>query len=402
MDYIRHVYNSIFKIDKQKLILNFVLIPFLCPRGFTFYFWEYTWFFTSWLYLAVVVILLEVLLIFRTERRGKLRKMSCVNWLMCYFFVMALITFLVRFSFLGGLRKIFSTAALILFSEIWLHREPWKFINQVNWLLMIIFLLALSVFHPHFWAKYFGNSMTFLGHIQVSAQFGLVSFFFAYLDYALYTKKKSKYIFQVILSVLVMIQSGTAASSLALMILFVCWWLGRLKTVKLQFINGLTYEIVYFLLNILFFIYALKGEYLNIFSALNGREYIWKEAIESFFGSPIYGYGVHGVLIKVFWSQWVGDGNGMDYLHNQTLQVLNDGGIILFFFFAIMLYVLLANLNKIADIRIRFWATVYMLIILLLMIFDSLLDFPYIFFIFMGVVYLPEMTRKREISMQQL
>ena len=109
----------------------------------------------------------------------------------------------------------------------------------------------------------------------------------------------------------------------------------------------------------------------------NKKEQLAK-AIESFFKSPIYGYGANGVLIKVFWSYWVGDGQGMNYMHNQILQILNDGGIILFAAFIYMLYIAMSTIDKLKGKKIRYQISTFIAIILIVMTFESIMEYFYL------------------------
>ena len=110
------------------------------------------------------------------------------------------------------------------------------------------------------------------------------------------------------------------------------------------------------------------GPVLNIGNlSLNGRGFIWEKAIESFLKSPIWGYGVHGTLIQVFWSKWSGDGSGMNYMHNQLLQVANDGGLILLVLYVLMIYAVMDSIDKIPNKRIKKRCGGFMLAVLVVM-----------------------------------
>ena len=59
----------------------------------------------------------------------------------------------------------------------------------------------------------------------------------------------------------------------------------------------------------------------------------------------------------------------MNYMHNQILQILNDGGIILGIVFMILLLVLFGQIKKIKSLNLRFWTCTVMNIMLVVMIF---------------------------------
>lgn len=112
--------------------------------------------------------------------------------------------------------------------------------------------------------------------------------------------------------------------------------------------------------------------------SLNGRGFIWEKAIESFLKSPIWGYGVHGTLIQVFWSKWNDDGSGMNYMHNQLLQVANDGGLILLVLYVLMIYTVMDSIDKIPNKRIQKRCGGFMLAVLVVMSFESGLEYVYL------------------------
>lgn len=384
------------KINTKDWFLYMILIPFLYPRGFSEYIPVYKTFFTLWLYGAMIGISLMVL--FEISNRAvSIRTYNC--WLTLYFAVMIFLTLLIRKSFNAGLQKMFATPALCVLCAIYLKKNPKALIKCLNNLLTIIFLLNFTIFNPLLWEQYFSpieNHITFLGHVQINTQLGVVGIFFACLGYCLNINSKKEMNFQVILSVITMILSFTNAAYMAL-ILLIMFWLFEKFGIKKSFISkAQIYACLYILINACLFIFiTYKGISLSIAGfSLNGRGHIWREALNTFFKNPIHGYGVHGVLIKVFWSAWTGNGQGMNYMHNQILQVLNDGGVMLFIPYIFMIFSCIKNLNKIQSKKLQFWLSVCMIIMLFVMTFESVMDYFYVFFVFMTVSYLPEIQTK--------
>ena len=149
-----------------------------------------------------------------------------------------------------------------------------------------------------------------------------------------------------------MLMSATSMSYMIITVLLIYTLLYEKIPLKWQ---GKNYVTLYVGLNVLLFCVITKlGPVLNIGNlSLNGRGFIWEKAIESFLKSPIWGYGVHGTLIQVFWSKWSGDGSGMNYMHNQLLQVANDGGLILLVLYVLMIYAVMDSIDKIPNKRIK-------------------------------------------------
>lgn len=135
------------------------------------------------------------------------------------------------------------------------------------------------------------------------------------------------------------------------------------------------------------------------FISLNGRNYVWKEGMRLFSERKLFGYGVHGVLIKVFWSRWTGDGEGMNYAHNQMVQVLLDGGIVLFICFLAMLRYYIYPLKYVEKSDAAF-AKVCLIAVFVVMVVESTFEYYYIIFFLSLVAYLPEILKKADPAVQ--
>ena len=80
----------------------------------------------------------------------------------------------------------------------------------------------------------------------------------------------------------------------------------------------------------------------------------------------------------------------MNYMHNQILQVLNDGGVILFIPYIFMIVSGIKNLNRLEKGQLQFWSMICMVITLFVMTFESAMEYFYVFLVFMAISYLPE------------
>ena len=265
---------------------------------------------------------------------------------------------------------------------------------MTNNILSIFFVLNITLFNPLIWPQYFSpmtNHIMFLGHVQVGAQLGMLGVLLAYIEYKIFDSNKKRFFSQIFFSLVTMFTSYTSAAYIAMIFLIVFWLLNKTRFYRIFTLKGQIYVWAYLVINCILFYIVYKGRLGIEFAgfSLNGRGFIWSKALESFFKSPIYGYGAHGVLIKVFWSSWIGDGQGMNYMHNQMLQVLNDGGIILLIPFIVFLFSATKRINKISDKNIRFWIASFTLIILIIMLFESTMEYFYIFYILCMLAYLP-------------
>ena len=367
---------------------NAVVVEDVLEKNIAEYSSFYKSFFTLWLYMAVVCIAVIVL---SKVIKNRVTISKCCKEIILYYIAMFVITLIVRMSFHDGLQKMFAAPMLVLFMYIELEINPVDFIKSVNRILMCSFILGLTAFNPMFWSSMFApekNHLFFWGHVQVGAQLGLMSIVFSYAEYILLKKReKRKLFFRIALALGVMLISATSMSYMIIAVLLMYTLL--YEKVQLKW-KGKKYVTIYIFLNMaLFFIITKIGPALNIGRlSLNGRGFIWEKAIESFCKSPLWGYGVYGVLIQVFWSKLTGDGSGMNYMHNQLLQVANDGGLILIILFVRIIYSVMDSIDKIPQKGIRKRCGGFMVAVLIIMSFESGLEYIYLL---MALILLGEM-----------
>lgn len=390
------------KLNLKYIINLLILIPFLYPKGFEIYNEGYKNFFSSWLYFSIVLIIAGLL--FKIYNK-KLNFDFLIIYILLYYLTMLLITFFIRHSFTDGLQKIFVSPLLIIFIHTEFLSDYESLIIAINKLLSLSIILGLTVFSSYLWPDYFSpeiNHIFFWGHVQVGAQIGLLYILFIYLEYNLLNRKnKFRLIFRFILAFIMCIISKTSMSHLLISVLLL-FYISR-KHLSLKW-RGRNYVIFYLVLNIILFTIIKKnGLSLNIGDlSINGRGFIWSEAINSFLRSPIFGYGVQGVIIKVFWSDWVGDGSGLNYMHNQLLQVLNDGGLLLLIFFLLLLFTTAKNIDKINNIKLRRYSCIIFQILLLTMCFESALEYFYIVIVITALFSLKSLDSFKQIQMEKI
>ena len=366
------------KVNRKRLMDWLILIPFLYPKGFAEYSPSYKMFFTLWLYIAILYI---VVIVLDKVVKGKMVINRCGRGILLYYIAMISITLLIRMTFLDGLQKMFAAPMLALFMYIELKTRPVDFVKSINEILTCSFILGITVFNPMFWPNVFdpeNNHLFFWGHVQVGAQLGLMSIIFSYVEYELSQKcGKKKIVFSIVLAVCVMLMSATSMSYLVIAVLLI--YTLFYEKINLKW-NGKKFVALYVVMNVfLFYVTTKLGSVLNIgILSLNGRGFIWEKAVENFLKSPLWGYGVHGTLIQVFWSKWTGDGSGMNYMHNQLLQVANDGGLILLVLYVLMVYAMMDSIDKISNKEIRKRCGGFMLAVLVVMSFESGLEYVYL------------------------
>lgn len=381
-----------FRVNVEKLILYFILIPFLYPRGFQEYFSWYKSFFTFWLVLAIAVFLLKSFVIYS---QNQIYVKKCTVFMLLYFFVLLIVTVLSQGTITQGLQKIFIAPILCVICSVYLKKDPKIFIECVGELLLLDFILNISVFNPVFWGDYFNvnKHMIFLGHVQVASQLGVLGIFDSGLLFYSQEKFKSKSL--LLFSIITMLMSKTAASYVSLfIIIFFIMIIVLQKRRTFLFLKPFQFFIFFVLLN------GIIIELANIFSTgefaifltkiTSGRTIIWREASKMISNHWLDGYGAYGAQIHVFWSQWTGNQSGMNYAHNEIIQVLLDGGILLLLSFLIFMYSYIKNIRKVNNLMLRYCSYVILTALCIIMLFESVTEYYYSFIIISFCAYLPE------------
>lgn len=383
-------------IKKYDILLYLILIPFLYPRGFQEYIGTYKMFFTGWLYLAIILIV--VVFVFFVTRRALTVKKS--TWMMMIYAITYIaITLYTQGGISNGYQKLFAAPALCMVCSLAMEKHCDALIRCMSNIIIVNFLLNLTIFNPVLWSQYFNSDnshIIFLGHVQLCAQIGILGVFLAYLEGFAGKKTKSRCLF--ILSLLTMIMSKTVASYITIAVL-ICAFIIRKKVRNLM----LNHNILmggFILANVVLFVIVQKcisGKFNYIMTILtSGRTYVWRAAIDLMKGHWIYGYGAYGALIKVFWSAWSSNLEGMNYAHNELLQRLLDGGIILLILFIIMLYSYVKSIKRAKNKKIYYWCCVFTISIMVLMMFESVTEYFYIYILLTCFAYLPTIETQLE------
>lgn len=321
------------KLNWNVIIPYVVLIPFFYPRGFAEYYPLYKQFFTLWLYLSAALILFICV-------RALIRREITVNAMLIatvvYFAVQLLITLLVQKGISEGLQRLFMAPMLCALCMLCLQKKGnLQLIKALSDILFVGMVLNNTVFCPWLWKDLFAadGHILFLGHVQVVSQLGLLALFLCYILYKTGTITKWYATAMLILSVVTMLVSDTAASKIILIMLTVgvlsITFLPRNPLLRFP---AERYAYCWIGLNALAiaFVLLLNGRYtlFGLDLTLHGRIFVWEEILKQLREHWLFGYGVYGTKIVVFWHEW-SNSVGMNYAHNEFLQRLLDGGIVL-------------------------------------------------------------------------
>lgn len=376
------------------LLYYIVLIPFLFPRGFVEVSSLYKSFVNLWLYGAIALIgVLFVREVFFKKRKYK----SCFFAIVLYYAAFVGITFFVQRGLNEGLQKMFATPALLLFCITALKNSPKRFIDVSANVLLVDFILNLTVFNYLLWPCFSVDShLLFIGHVQVAAQMGMLGLFISYLLYKIEgTSKKMVALF--VLSLLTMLSAQTVVTYIVLAaLLFGAALISTSFGKKLFPKNPMVLVALYLALNVCLYLVTLylDGNYrlfgFNI--SLNGRMPIWEEAMGYILASPVLGYGAYGVLLNIFWSTDMIEPNRMNYAHNELIQRMLDGGIVLAIVFVVFVLWFVKYINRIQNNRHKLVPNLFLFAFLLIMLIESVTEY-YFFPIFLSLLaFMPELT----------
>ena len=361
------------KISLKKPNLYLILFPILCPRGFLEVFPIYKLIIVVWLAIALAIMFVEFI---KQLAKKKVRLDKNTIIILSFFLFMLLETLAIKGRIGEGLQKLFVTPALCLFMLLKLNTSSKKLIDTIGNILIFDFVLNLTIFNPIIFQKMFNTAeqICFLGHVQVCPQFGLLGIAIALLLSDGGYKRKSKLI--ILLSILTMLSSRTDASRVVLLLLILSWILWKLKIRNL--LADIQPKVIFVVCTIVQAVAIFVVVYYQI--DFGARYFVYIDALQKLQSHYMTGYGVYGVLIHTFWMEWEGTA-GMNYAHNEVLQILLDGGILLLIMYAFLFYQLFKHKKVIKDIFLRYWFNVVLIAFLAVGAVESVTEYNY-FYIF--------------------
>lgn len=128
----------------------------------------------------------------------------------------------------------------------------------------------------------------------------------------------------------------------------------------------------------------------------SGRRFVWQDALLNIKVHPIFGYGIDGILLHTFWTEW--SGGGFNYAHNQILQNLLDGGVMLTISFWIMIFAFIKPAKKIPEVKYRVFVNSSIIALLFVMIFDSTTLYSYMYVVLTIIHAVPFLCTEKSIK----
>ncbi len=368
-----------------KIFYYFILIAFLFPRGYTEYNITYKRLASYLVWISVILIWINILISIYRKKKITINKKEIVP-IVAYFLISILITIIVRKGILTGLQQLFAYPTICAFILFKVKGNQKIFLNCMNNIMLILLIL-----NPIMTKAFFeiGSHLTFLGHVQLISQLGLLATFSSILYYILFKEKKIKTYCTIFLIGINLLTTDATAATLTAVLLIICFIIYKINLKNILLLDSKIYILVGIALNILVITISILNNILNnnAISVLDftGRSFIWIDAIEKIRNSLLFGYGIDGIKLSVFWNKWTAI-DGFNYAHNQILQNMIDGGIILFICFWKMVITFCKNIKNISNEKIRILSNSILIIFLLIMIFESATLYSYLF-IFLSIVY---------------
>lgn len=361
---------------KSELYIYAVIFAILCPRGPIELSSAYKYVFTLFTWGIVALIWLRFFMRFPVSKHTVNKEYLPA---VLYFVFAIIISLAVKRSVSGGLQQLFAYPTFFLFICEEMRQNSKTvikaFANILIVLLAMNFPLTLVIFRRVLY------HITFLGHVQMISQFGVLAIFIAVAGYTSGVLTRSKATLLALLSFLNMMTTDASSAVLSALILVAVLVVYIFKLYNLFCLKSQIYVAIMVGLSLFIVAAAIKSWLVGLVPdySFSGRSFIWREVVQRFTESPIYGYGVDGVLLKPF---WVGKNGGFNYAHNQIMQNLLDGGIILFALFWMMILSVAHSINKMKNKTVIILSNAALVCTLFMMVFDSVSLYCYSYVLF--------------------
>lgn len=350
----------------------FVMIPLLAPKGLEVIIPWYKTFFTAWSVLALAIIVLESFICFYRRRTPTPIPMGLV----AYSLIAVAVSAFSSDGINDGLQKLFFYPGAFLYILSRNKEELRDYVmacaHILCGLLVLNFIIPSSLFAGSF-------HMTVLGHVQVFCQYGLLAIAVASF---IYLKKWGSRHLAIVLgclgfACLLTAETDSAHYSLVVFIGVLCLVKVFPRVIRLDLRPVVLLANLFSCLVVLLTVFRQSPLMdTGIDWTFNGRYFVWESAGMLIQQAPLFGYGVENAIISTFWS------SGMNYAHNQIVQSLLDGGVVLMVAMVWMLCSVAGCVNKIADPQLHCISGAMLCASLFFMIFDCFTQYSYMFILF--------------------
>lgn len=362
-------------VSLQSVFLYVIIIGFLFPRGYIGVSEIYHKVCSVTMWLSVILTWLQWIKCSRTRSKlfkGKIEKH--VLQITTYFILAIIITMVCRRSVSSGLQQLLAAPSVCVFMILNMKRNPKKLLDNIANVLCVEFTinLVMTLLQPDFYGLY---HTIFLGHIQVVSQYGVLAILVSVLSWMLYHDRTKRIVYLFIITLYTMLTTDAEAAVFTAIAFLIAFVIYKWKLSQLLMLPSEAYIIVMVALSALIVYFSAVNTNVLSYLDINGRSFVWKSALEKIELRPIFGYGVDGVLLSTFWTK------GFNYAHNQLVQNLLDGGVILMISFWGMILGFAKDINKIKITRYRVLCNASLIALLFIMLFESTTLYIYMYMI---------------------
>lgn len=362
-------------VSKRSILIYLVVIGFLFPRGFINVSPLYHKVCSAFMWLSVFLTWIQWIK-HSAKRKGVLdgKFESCILSIGGYFILSIIVTILCRRNISSGLQQLFAAPSVCVFMLLNLKLNPQKLLNAIANVMCVEFTVnaIMAASQPYINGIY---HVIFLGHIQVVSQYGILAILVGVLFELLYHDNHKRNVYLLIVTFYTMLTTDAESATFTLVGLLIAFIIYKCKLSKFLTINSVIYVFLMITLSVLIVYCSAINQNLIPSFDIHGRRFVWESALEKIRERPVTGYGIDGVLLSTFWT------SGFNYAHNQLVQNLLDGGIILTISFWNMIIGFAKEINKIRMVKYRVLCNASLIALLFVMLFDSTTLYIYMYMI---------------------
>lgn len=367
--------RKLVRISVKSILFYLVVIGFLFPRGFNDINPIYHVICSTCMWIAVFLTWMQLITYLLNKYYLLDYKVKKSYLLISGYFILAIfITIILRRNISSGLQQLFAAPSVCIFMILNLKEYPKKLLNVIANVLCIEFTINAILASVQTYINGIYHEI-FLGHVQVVSQYGIISIFVGTLFGMLYNEKKIRNIYLILITAYVMFTTDVETAIASAVILIIALIVYKFKLSKILMIDSRVYVFMLVFINAVVVYSLVKYQDLMYIVDVNGRSFVWQSAVEKIRLHPYLGYGIDGVQLSTFWS------SGFNYAHNQIVQNLLDGGIVLMISFWIMILTFVNDINNIKIIRYRVLCNACLIALLFVMIVDSTTLYIYMYII---------------------
>lgn len=349
------------KISNREIYLFFLLLPFMEPYIFSAQYGHIHWLFRILKIVSSFIILFTVIYKVKKDSGylGKFIKKSSIGRWWIVFWIYLVVNTLAQ----GDITRDFKIGVLsviCIFLLIFDNMDaPHKLLNVLMfWLEILIYANFVSMLlfpNGMYVSMSTGNTENWiLGYDNFFEQ----TFIPALVIGIMYAYLYKRYIRIGILVVIIHLSAFiTFPGTLIVALIFIDFFIfgGIYKMKRVFSLGNMIFAIIILTVGIVFFDIQMKYgqiffELLNKNVTFTGRTIIWKYTIGAISNSPLYGYGFSDGYSRLFKMNYIM--KGAFNAHNQFLEFLWEGGLVLIIIFAICTFVTMHKAKETRSMRV--------------------------------------------------